>query len=129
MPSRKAPTTRGKASQLPRAAERKTPKPRPSKPTAVPAVRRLTRAIPAVPIITEAQLLRVEPGLHSLAIAAAQGEACDVAGMILPTVFVTAPDAGREGTVELIGVPRGGVWIDAAGGTVTMRAPAAGGHI
>jgi hypothetical protein len=89
----------------------------------------LERAIPAVPIIAEAQLLRVEPGLHSLAIAATQGEARDVAGMILPTVFVAAPDAGREGAVELIGVPRGGAWIDAAGGTVTMRAPAAGGHI
>jgi hypothetical protein len=79
--------------------------------------------------VAEAQLLRVEPGLHNLTIAAFGETARRFAGVALPAVFVTVPDLGADGAIELIGTRGNGAWIDADGGTVTLRATAAGGHI
>jgi hydrophobic W protein len=70
--------------------------------------------------------VRVEPGLHSLTIAASRGAAHEIAGMILPAVFVTTPHSAMGDAVELIGARGGGTWIDAAGGAVILRAPAGG---
>jgi hypothetical protein len=82
-----------------------------------------------IAIVAEARLLRVEPGLHSLTIAAARGAAREIAGMTLPAVFVTAPHSGTADAIELIGSRGGATWVDAAGGTVLLRAPAAGGQV
>ena len=83
---------------------------------------------PRVPssVVSEAHLLRVEPGLHNLAVGIPRGSEREIAGMTLPAVFVATPHGDA---VELIGVRGGGTWIDAAGGTVTIRAPTAGGHV
>jgi len=80
-------------------------------------------------IVAEARLLAVEPGLHKLMIPAARGAERDVGGWLLPAVFVAAPPSSTGETVELIGDRGGGIWIGAAGGAVTFRAPAAGGHV
>jgi hypothetical protein len=74
-------------------------------------------------------LLRVEPGLHSLVIAAFRNSARELAEMTLPAILITVPRSGTGDAVELIGARAGGAWIDAAGGMVIMRAPAAGGHV
>ena len=70
--------------------------------------------------------MRVEPGLHNLIINAVRGPEREIAGMMLPAVFVTTPHGDA---VELIDVHGGGTWIDVAGGAVTMRAPPAGGRV
>lgn len=82
-----------------------------------------------VNITVEALLLPVEPGLHRLVIPACRVAVRAVAGLTLPAVFVAAPPPRTGDAVELIGARDGGIWIDAAGGAVTLRAPAAGGHV
>jgi hypothetical protein len=88
-----------------------------------------SRTLSKVVIAAEAQLLRVEPGLHSLAVTAFAGVSRALSGMTLPAVLVTAPSSGTGDAVELIGARGGGTWIGAAGGTVMLRAPAKGGHV
>ncbi len=97
---------------------------------------RADRAAPAksqgsgtVSVVAEARLLTIEPGLHRLLIPASRGAVRDVGGLLLPAVFVAVPPSRAGETTELIGAHGGGVWIDAAGGTVTLRASATGGHI
>jgi len=80
-------------------------------------------------IAAEARLLPVGPGLHRLVIPASRVAARDVAGLTLPAVFVAAPPSRTGDAVQLIGAHDGGIWIDAAGGAVTLRAPATGGHV
>jgi hypothetical protein len=116
---RKTPLARNEPARSLRAVELKTPQIGPSKAPA-PAM---------VTIVSEARLLRVAPGLHSLTIAALRNSAHQLAGMTLPAILITAPRSGAGDAVELIGAPVGGAWIDAAGDSVIMRAPAAGGHV
>jgi len=136
MRTKKTPIARRQRAPTLRAAEVEKPKPGASQHTITSAAKRPTSsparrggAPSTVTIISEARLLRVAPGLHSLAIAAFRNSARELAGMTLPAVLVTVPGSGMGDAVELIGARAGGAWIDAAGGMVIMRAPAAGGHV
>ena len=142
MRAKKTQIVRGRRAPALRVAEVEKPKPEGSeraattsaakRPTNSPA-RRGGAPRPRPPstaaIASEARLLRVEPGLHSLAIAAFRNPPRELAGMTLPAVLVTVPRSGTGDAVELIGVRADGAWIDAAGGVVIMRAPAAGGNV
>jgi hypothetical protein len=82
-----------------------------------------------MPVAAGAQLLRVEPGLHTLVVAPARGAPNGIPGMRLPAVFVGAPETGEAEAVQLISTLGAGCWIGAAGGSVVMRAPAGGGYV
>jgi len=84
---------------------------------------------PTSAIAAEARLIRVEPGLHSLTIAATTGAAREAPRIGLPAVLVAAAPPGIGPPVELIGATAGGAWIGAEGGTVMLRGPAVGGHV
>ena len=136
MRTKKTPPSRTKtAVPVPRETRPRVAKPAASSAltsTSADSVRKRTpraRAQSAISIVAEAQLLRVEPGLHNLTIAAFGETARPFTGVALPAVFVTVPDSGADEAIELIGARGNGAWIDAEGGTVTLRATAAGGHI
>src|SRR5579859_2209028 len=138
MRTKKTPISHSEPAPPPRAVGPKELHPAPSKPPPKRAAKRPIRPVatgggaarprarPAVAIVSEAQLLRVEPGLYNLTIGSPRGSELEIAGMTLPAVFVATPHGDA---IELIGVRGGGAGIDAVGGTVTMRAPAAGGHV
>ncbi|HTV31050.1 MAG TPA: hypothetical protein VMF32_25170 [Xanthobacteraceae bacterium] len=95
------------------------------------APRLRTREVEAPPraIIAAAQLLWVEPGLHSLIVAPARIPAQAMPGMNLPAVYVTAAAAAERNAVELVSAPGTGEWIGASGGSIVLRAPAGGGYV
>jgi hypothetical protein len=142
MRTKKAAIGRGMSVPPPRAAELKQSKSAPAaaRPQTTPSAKRAamaakrpaqakSRKLSQVLIAADAQLLRVEPGLHSLAVTASESAPRALAGMTLPAVLVTAPYSGAGDAVELIGARGGGTWIDAAGSTVMLRAPAGGGYV
>ena len=104
--------------------------PKPTSKRAAPARSRgaRSRTPSTVAIAAEARLLQVGPGLHNLTIAASRVVASAFAGIALPAVFVTVPGLGTGDAIELIGARGQGVWLDAAGGTVMLRATT-GGHV
>jgi hypothetical protein len=141
MRTKNPPIGRGELTPYPQTAEPREPALPPSTRTDMPAEKRppgsgakrgevaRPRLPSTVTIASEAQLVRVEPGLHDLVIPASPEAARAVTGMSLPAVFIATPHSGTGDTVELIGARAGGIWIDAAGGVVSMRAPATGGYV
>jgi hypothetical protein len=80
--------------------------------------------------VTATRLVRVDDGLYALRIDELGGTPSAIGGLTVPLAHVSAPFAEDGNGVEIVAsFPRRGPWLGKEGGTVILRAPAAGGYV
>jgi len=111
------------------AAQRRRPAVPPSVPGAeVAAPSRQPEPAPVV--VAATRLVRVDEGLYALRVGEIGGIPAAVGGLTVPLAHVSAPFAEDGNGVEIVAsFPRRGPWLGKEGGTVILRAPAAGGYV
>src|SRR5262249_22374516 len=77
-----------------------------------------------------ASVVRLEEGLYALGIGPMPGLPDCSRVVALPTILLTAPPAGRNGCVEIIGTSGDAAgWVGRDGGTVVVKSPPGGGYL
>lgn len=84
---------------------------------------------PAPVLTTAVRILRAEPGIHTLHIAASGRETRQIAGVRVPAIHVGAPSGTGQGIEVIASFPQRGPWFGAEGGTAVINVPAEGGRI
>jgi hypothetical protein len=81
-------------------------------------------------VVAATRLVRVDEGLYALRVGEIGGIPAAVGGLTVPLAHVSAPFAEDGNGVEIVAsFPRRGPWLGKEGGTVILRAPAAGGYV
>jgi hypothetical protein len=81
-------------------------------------------------LAARASIVRLEEGLYALDISATPGLPSRRSGVALPAIHLSAPPAGRNASVEIIGASgEAAAWIGHDGGTVVVKSPPGGGNL
>jgi hypothetical protein len=85
---------------------------------------------PASVGVSAVRMLKLEEGLYALRIGRIDGNAGEIAGMMVPVAHVSAPFVEDGNGVEIVAsFPRRGPWLEREGGTVIIRSPLGGGYV
>src|SRR5271167_4850858 len=81
-------------------------------------------------LAARASIVRLEEGLYALDISATTKLPSRRSGVALPAIHLSAPPAGRLGSVEIMGTSgHATTWIGHDGGTVVVKSPPGGGNL
>jgi hypothetical protein len=81
-------------------------------------------------IKTTAKILKIDPGLYVLSVAAAGGPPCERCGITLPAFHIANPRSDSRGTAEIIAASGDRAsWLGPEGGTVVIKTPLGGAHV